>query len=149
MSTRSSISRTVFMSSPLLNGPGGSFGDAARSRVFRCVRELGEVVADVAEDVLDLAAKEDHRDDHGDGNDGDDECVLDQALAFVVAQECKHFGPPFLSIWVSACPLGGGSTTRKVVPPPFGLALILPRGRKGVTILATSAMAPTQAVAVG
>src|SRR6266566_4175083 len=36
------------------------------------------------------------------------------------------FGPPFLSICVQACPSGGTPTTRKVVPPPFGLGLILP-----------------------
>src|SRR5207247_11379699 len=67
--------------------------------VFSSLRCLGEVVADVAEDVRNLAAKEDHRDDNGNGDDGDDECVFDQTLAFVVAQECEHyFGPPFLSI---------------------------------------------------
>src|SRR5437773_5536119 len=67
--------------------------------IFRCSLELGEVVADIAEDGRNLAAKEDHRDDNGNGDDGDDECVFDQTLAFVVAQECEHyFGPPFLSI---------------------------------------------------
>src|SRR5207245_4850218 len=68
--------------------------------VFSSLRRLGEVVADVAEDVRNLAAQEDHRDDNGNGDDGDNECVLDQTLAFVVAQECEHFSvPPFLSIW--------------------------------------------------
>src|SRR5437016_5633529 len=51
---------------------------------------LGEVVADVAEDVLELAAQEDHGDDDRDGNDGNDECVLHKALAFVVTEECEH-----------------------------------------------------------
>src|SRR6266511_956184 len=51
-----------------------------------CVgRSLGEVVADVAEDVLDLAPQEDHRDDDGDGDDCDDEGILNEALAFVFA----------------------------------------------------------------
>ena len=94
--------------------------------IFSCSLELGEVVADVAEDVRNLAAKEDHRDDNGDGDDGDDECVLDQTLAFVVAQECKHFRSPFPVDLGEACPPGGPPTTRKVVPPPFGLGLILP-----------------------
>src|SRR5881397_3992580 len=62
--------------------------------VFISLRSLGEVVADVAEDVRNLAAKEDHRDDNGDGDDGDDKCVLDQTLAFVVAQECEHYLVP-------------------------------------------------------
>jgi hypothetical protein len=48
---------------------------------------LGEVVADVAEDVLQLAAEEDHGDDDRDGDNGNDECVLDQTLAFVVTEE--------------------------------------------------------------
>src|SRR3990167_3299335 len=46
---------------------------------------LGQIVADVAEDVLQLALQEDHGDDDRDGDDGDDECVLHQSLAFVVA----------------------------------------------------------------
>ena len=48
---------------------------------------LGEVVSDVAEDVLQLAAEEDHGDDDGNGDNSNDECVLDQALAFVVTEE--------------------------------------------------------------
>src|SRR5207247_10057355 len=59
--------------------------------VFSSLRCLGEVVADVAEDVRNLAAKEDHRDDNGDGDDGDDKCVFDQTLSFVVTQECEHY----------------------------------------------------------
>jgi len=39
--------------------------------------ELGQVVADVAEDVLDLAAKEDHRDDDGDGDPDADDADLE------------------------------------------------------------------------
>src|SRR5687767_14676780 len=57
------------------------------TRLQKCQRVLGEVVADVAEDVLDLVAKEDHRDDDGDGDDGNDECVLDKSLAVVFADE--------------------------------------------------------------
>src|SRR6266545_4306490 len=49
--------------------------------------ELREVVADVAEDVLDLAAKEHHRHDDRDRDDRDDECVLHETLAFLVTDE--------------------------------------------------------------
>src|SRR5207249_11143767 len=87
----------------------GRRADSARRRGRRAGRRLcgaawssyseacdgvGEVVADVAEDVRSLAAKEDHRDDNGNGDDGDDECVFDQTLAFVVAQECEHYSVP-------------------------------------------------------
>src|ERR1700682_2243428 len=60
-------------------------------------RRLGQVVPDVAEDVLDLATQEDHRDDHGNCDNGNDECVLDQALTVVVAEEAlkAHGDPPF------------------------------------------------------
>ena len=77
-------SHRVYLVVPLEDGPGG----VLRRRpvvVFSSLRSLGEVVADVAEDVRNLAAKEDHRDDNGNGDDGDDECVFDQTLAFVVA----------------------------------------------------------------
>jgi hypothetical protein len=60
------------------------------------LRELGEVVADVAKDVLDLAPQEDHRDDDGDGDDCDDERVLNEALSFVLTDECQHSSSPFL-----------------------------------------------------
>ena len=58
---------------------------------------LGEVVADVAEDVLNLTAEEDHGDDDGNGDDSDDEGILDQALAVVLAEEAlnAHGDPPF------------------------------------------------------
>jgi hypothetical protein len=56
---------------------------------------LGEVVADVAEDVLELIAKEDHCDDHGDRDDGDDECIFDETLAVLFPEERVHTGPPF------------------------------------------------------
>jgi len=46
--------------------------------------------ADDAENVLKLTTEEDHGDDDGDGDNSNDECVLDQALAFVVTEECKH-----------------------------------------------------------
>src|SRR6266550_7314968 len=59
--------------------------------------ELGEVVADVAEDVLDLTPQEEHRDDHGNGDDCDNEGILDQALTVVFAEEAlnTHGNPPF------------------------------------------------------
>src|SRR5438105_3734485 len=56
---------------------------------------LGEVVADVAEDVLDLTAQEHHGDDDRDGDNGDDESVLDKTLALVVSEERQHPGSPF------------------------------------------------------
>jgi hypothetical protein len=58
---------------------------------------LGQVVPDVAEDVLNLPTQEDHGDDHSDGDDSDDECVLDQALTVVLAEEAlnTHGHPPF------------------------------------------------------
>src|SRR5436309_16123986 len=90
---------------PSQDGPGG----VLRRRpvvVFSSLRCLGEVVADVAEDVRNLAAKEDHRDDNGNGDDGDDECVFEQTLAFVGAQECEHyFGPPVLSSSCASLPV--------------------------------------------
>jgi hypothetical protein len=49
--------------------------------------ELREVVADVAEDVLDLLAEEDHRYDDRDGDDRDDECVFHEALAVFLTDE--------------------------------------------------------------
>jgi hypothetical protein len=49
--------------------------------------ELREVVADVAEDIRDLIAKEDHRDDDRDRDDRDDECIFDEALAFLITDE--------------------------------------------------------------
>jgi hypothetical protein len=51
---------------------------------------LGQVVADVAEDVLELATKEDHGDDHGDGDNGNDECIFDKPLTFFVTEESDH-----------------------------------------------------------
>src|SRR2546423_223185 len=63
---------------------------------------LGEVVADVAEDVLELTAQEDHGDDDSDGNDSNDECVFHQSLALVVTEECEHFQvPPFFHVWLA------------------------------------------------
>src|SRR6266850_1230206 len=54
----------------------------------RCVvaGDLGHVVAD----VLELAAKEDHGHDHGDGDNGDDECIFDEALTLFVTEESDH-----------------------------------------------------------
>src|SRR5437764_284781 len=40
------------------------------------------------------------------------------------------FRSPFPVDLVQACPSGGPPTTRKVVPPPFGLGPILPRATK-------------------
>src|SRR5438552_7205747 len=61
-------------------------------------RSLGEVVPDVAEDVLELTAKEDHGDDDGNGDNGNDEGVLDESLPFVVTEECEHLLRPPLSL---------------------------------------------------
>jgi hypothetical protein len=58
--------------------------------------ELREVVADVAEDVRDLIAEEDHRDDDRDGDDRDDECIFDEALAFLFADELLKIHLPTL-----------------------------------------------------
>src|SRR2546427_3755165 len=70
---------------------------------------LGEVVADVAEDVLKLTAQEDHGDDDSDRDDSDDECVLHETLAFVVTEECEHPNSP------SFLPCSAG-------PPPADLS---------------------------
>jgi hypothetical protein len=51
---------------------------------------LGQVVANVAEDVLQLAAKEDHGHDHGNSDDGNDEGVLDKTLALFLTKERDH-----------------------------------------------------------
>ena len=51
---------------------------------------LGQVVADVAEDVLELSAKEDHGDDDRDGDNSNDECIFDQALTLFVTEESDH-----------------------------------------------------------
>jgi hypothetical protein len=78
-------------------------------RHFQQRAVLGEVVADVAEDVLELTAQEDHGDDDSDGDDSNDECVLHQALAFVVTEECEHRFRSLLSSmfdwWITSRPL--------------------------------------------
>jgi hypothetical protein len=61
-------------------------------------RELREVVADVAEDVRDLIAEEDHRDDDRDRNDRDDECIFDETLAFLFTHELLDHGCSFPSL---------------------------------------------------
>src|SRR5438034_10211716 len=60
------------------------------SRMNRSSLGLRQIVADVAEDVRELIAEEDHRDDDRDGDDGDDECVFDKTLAGVIAKEADH-----------------------------------------------------------
>src|SRR5438045_8512099 len=55
-------------------------------------RALRQVVTDVRELVLQLAPKEHHRHDDGDGDHDDDERIFDEALAFVVAPE-RHGTP--------------------------------------------------------
>src|SRR5258708_20436040 len=86
---------SIPLSSPEMKGRRRLEASAALPRV-RASR-LGQVVPDVAEDVLDLPAQEDHGDDHGEGNDPDDECVLDQALTAVLAKDTLdiHRNPPF------------------------------------------------------
>jgi hypothetical protein len=74
----------------LLSAAGGAAYDTGRDgrpTGDRRGGRLREVVADVAEDVLDLVAKEDHRDDDRDRDHRDDQCVLDQALPVVVTDE--------------------------------------------------------------
>ena len=85
-----------------------------RRSSHRQLRALGEVVADVAEDVLDLAPQEDHRDDDGDGDDCDDERVLNEALSFVFADECEHLRSPFLRV------LGAASVPAGTAKEPVG-----------------------------
>jgi hypothetical protein len=51
---------------------------------------LRQVVADVAEDVLELTTKEDHGDDDRDGDNSDDECIFDKALTLFVTEESDH-----------------------------------------------------------
>ena len=70
---------------------------AARGLRYR--RRLGQVVADVAEDVLELAAKEDHGHDDGNGDDSDDECIFDEALTLFVTEEAIMSEPPFVAYW--------------------------------------------------
>src|SRR5712664_65556 len=74
----------------LLGRMGGAAYDTAATDAHANARrrgELREVVADVAEDVRDLIAEEDHRDDDRDRDDGDDECIFDETLAFLVTHE--------------------------------------------------------------
>ena len=71
----------------------GPVSRAARGLRYR--RRLGQVVADVAEDVLELTTKEDHGDDDRDGDNGNDECVFDEALTLFVTEESDHWEPPF------------------------------------------------------
>src|SRR5260221_861096 len=89
---------------------------------------VGEYVADVEDYVLELATKEDHGDDDGNGDKGDDEGVLDEALAIVLTEESEH------SVYLLSCVLGtrtGGCHQGKVYgrgtarqsprsPPPPG-----------------------------
>src|SRR5213594_862383 len=56
-------------------------------------RGLGEIVADVAEDVGDLIAKEHERNDHCDRDDRDDQRILNKTLARVVVHERDHPTP--------------------------------------------------------
>src|SRR6266545_8255750 len=77
--------------------------------------ELREVVADVAEDVLDLAAKEHHRHDDRDRDDRDYECVFHESLAFLVTNELMeiHF---YGSSFPSVCPFVEFARRRKFCP---------------------------------
>src|SRR5438045_705550 len=89
---------------------------------FRTPKALGEVVADVAEDVLELTTEEDHGDDDGNGDNSNDESVLNQALAFVVAEECEHFAPPFIpgSAERRLPPRRSLGTAKRSTSPPVG-----------------------------
>src|SRR3979490_406801 len=68
---------------------------------------LGQVVADVAEDVLELAAEEDHGNDDRNGDNSDDEGVLDEALAIVLTEESEH------SVDLPSCVLGTRTDGRR------------------------------------
>jgi hypothetical protein len=46
--------------------------------------ELGELVADVAEDVRNERAKEQQRDDHDDRDEGEKQTVLNEGLTFLI-----------------------------------------------------------------
>src|SRR5438552_7321330 len=94
--TMSSIVRRLFVITFPLETDRAAFVRRPVACIAIVPRALGEVVADVAEDVLDLAAEEDHRDDHGDGDDCDDEFVVDQALAFVVVEKCMQSWIPLV-----------------------------------------------------
>src|SRR4029077_9833224 len=105
VTTKATRMRSWSASSASISGPApllrtkGRRSPSRRAPPFPhiCALRLGEVVADVAEDVLDLTAEEDHRDDDGDGDDSDDEGILDQALAVILAEEAlnAHGRPPF------------------------------------------------------
>jgi len=71
----------------------GPVARAARGLRYR--RRLGQVVADVAEDVLELATKEDHGHDDGNGDNGDDECIFDEALTLFLTKESDHLRTSF------------------------------------------------------
>jgi hypothetical protein len=51
---------------------------------------LREVIADVRKVVRELVAEKDHRDDDRDRDDRDDECVLDESLAFFALKKLDH-----------------------------------------------------------
>src|SRR5437879_5181196 len=58
------------------------------ARVTRCW--LLDRVADLAQDRADLVAQEDQRDDGNDGDQGEDQRVLGEALAVFVAAEARE-----------------------------------------------------------
>jgi len=64
--------------------------DAAGPSLTTTSWSLGQVVTDVAEDVLQLAAKEDHGHDHGDSDNSNDESVLNETLALFLTKERNH-----------------------------------------------------------
>src|SRR6266550_7498653 len=68
----------------------GTRGPGAGASTRRPAPRLGEVVADVAEDVRELVAEEDHRDDDRDRDHRDDERVFDEALTPLVAPKALH-----------------------------------------------------------
>src|SRR5438309_608656 len=86
------------------NGKTDRPGFRRADRHFQQRAFLGEVVADVAEDVLKLTAQENHGDDDSDRDDSDDESVLHETLAFVVTEECEHpNSPSFLPCSAGHC----------------------------------------------
>jgi hypothetical protein len=58
----------------------GNCTKGSNLRALAAARFLGEVVPYVRELIRELVPEKDHRDDDRDRNNGDDECVFDQAL---------------------------------------------------------------------
>jgi hypothetical protein len=84
-----------------LNAPNGACIPLRdlRTRGVCQLAALGEVVSDVREDGGDLVPQEQHRDDHGNRDHGDDERVLDQALTFLLRPISEPLSPIPIGAW--------------------------------------------------